>query len=597
MGLKLDEIKQRIKQPLHKERINDAVFFEDRLKLHLQSTVEKPLNNQAYIRFLQFVEALLSNKRKYELFQELLKNPVDTIDFGCSMFEQFKKVFKTSNPKKKITLKDVELEGDYSNYIKRWDRFWSTKGFEQFKTDICSFVVIDLPEESVEIDPYFYFVNINRVVDASVDDNANVDWIIYRLTENTYQYIDYEKYCIIVDNDGKLTKGKEVIHNFGFTPVRQFWTSNLNKNNFVKNSPIADSLGKMDHLLMAETAKENAQVYAKFPIVWMYEEQDNYDQYSRVENINQDLVNSDGEYIEPGVYDGVNRETSFTPKSYSASISNYNEKRGQKKLRLMGDVAIKPRVDSENPDIGDPVGFVGADVPSLEFINEDIDARKAEIWQNVTGSPKLAEVNQAINEKQVHSQFEAAENKLIEIKLNFELIEKWVLTSCARIKYGDDNVISVVVDYGDRFFLKTFNQLEQELREAKESGMPESYQLDIMEQIIETKYQNDSDAMFRNKIMLHLEPYPTHSLMEVFELQKAGALPMTDFILKREFNSLLKRFEREQTAIEEYVKPFESFNVAVDNINNKLTEYLNQRQNAETTQTTTEGNNANGDSE
>ena len=42
-------------------------------------------------------------------------------------------------------------------------------------------------------------------------------------------------------------------------------------------------------------------------------------------------INSDGEYIEPGVYDGGTRETSFSPKSYGTAIENYNEKRGQKK--------------------------------------------------------------------------------------------------------------------------------------------------------------------------------------------------------------------------------------------------------------------------
>ena len=51
--------------------------------------------------------------------------------------------------------------------------------------------------------------------------------------ENEYIYIDSTKYLFINKKGEDYTKAKEVIHNFGFTPVRQLWTSNLSKNRFL----------------------------------------------------------------------------------------------------------------------------------------------------------------------------------------------------------------------------------------------------------------------------------------------------------------------------------------------------------------------------
>jgi len=189
------------------------------------------------------------------------------------------------------------------------------------------------------------------------------------------------------------------------------------------------------------------------------------------------------------------------------------------------------------------------------------------------GSPRVNELNQAVNEKQIHSQFEGAENILLEIKMNFEIIEKWTLETMAKIRYGEDQLINVIVDYGDRFFLKSIETLQEELTSAKDAGMPDSFIIDIVEQMIETKYKNDTTQIQRNKLLLHLEPLPTRSIEDMIEINKNFTLNEDVVNKKIKFNSLIKKFEREYGSIEKY-RQDSNFETRINDIEEILNNYL-----------------------
>ena len=186
-----------------------------------------------------------------------------------------------------------------------------------------------------------------------------------------------------------------------------------------------------------------------------------------------------------------------------------------------------------------------------------------------------------MNEDQVHSQFEAQENILNEIKENFEMIEKWTLESLAKIRYGTDEVLNFIIDYGDKYFLKSLDTLEKELTSAKATGMPESFIIDIIQQMIETRYKNDPQELERNKLLLHLEPFPSRGIEEMIEINSKFALPSNTLNKKLEFNSLIKRFERENGALELY-RPDATFMNRVDSINDILDGYIEPNNDAQT---------------
>lgn len=577
--LTLNQVKEVIKNPYQSDKIKDAIKLQERLKLHLEKTVDLPTWNNAYTSYLSWVEGILNNNKKFELFKKLQAVPLDTVSFTQSIFLQYKKVFKTANPKKIWNFKDVKNQDDYSKFLKRYSKFWETIGFEEFQTNICSFVVVDTPEvQLTELpEPYFYFVNVCNVVAADIERKGKVEWIIFCSKDNEeYVYIDSTRYLFINKKGDDYTKSKEVIHNFGFTPVRQLWTSNLSDNRFVKDSPIAQSLGKLDKLLFSYTAKEDAQLYAKFPIVWEYEQPQTHQDFGLQQPVSW-LDNTSDE-------SGYNN----TNNSPYANIAAFNNAvaltQGEKSVfKGPGTKLTKPLPNGETPDLGDPAGFVSADVNSLNFIDDDLLKRENSIWYDSVGSPRVAELNQAVNEKQIHSQFEGAENILLEIKMNFEIIEKWTLETMAKIRYGEDQLINIIVDYGDRFFLKSIETLQEELTSAKDSGMPDSFIIDIVEQMIETKYKNDPTQIQRNKILLHLEPLPTRSVEDMIEINKNFPLGADVVNKKVSFNSLIKKFEREYGSIEKY-KQDSTFETRINDIEEILNNYL---QNGKTESSTT----------
>lgn len=571
--LTIEEIKDIIKNPHQTQKIQEAVKLQDRLKLHAEKSVSIPTWNNAYISWLEWVRTIINNNEKFELFKKLQSAPLDTVSLTQSIFSQYKKVFKTANPKRFFNFKNIENSEDFSQFIKKYSRFWETYGFEEFQTNICSFVVIDSPQmQQNELpEPYFYFLNVCHVCGADIEKDGKVEWIIYKYEEDEYIYIDSERYIFIKKKDDNYRKDKEIVHGYGFTPVRQFWSSNLNKNKFMKDSPISQNLGQLDKLLFSYVAKEDAQLYAKFPIIWEYEQPETHQDYGTQSPVSNFMETSDdGRYgVGSPLYDAL-------------AWQRQPQTQGEKSIfRSAGTKLTKPLPNTDIPDLGDPAGFVGADVQSLEFIDKDLTNRENLIWLDSVGSPRVAQLNQAINEKQVHSQFEASENILLEIKMNFEIIEKWTLESLAKIRYGTDELISIVVDYGDRFFLKSIDTLQEELKMAKESGMPDSFIVDIVEQMIETKYKNDSMQIARNKILLHLEPLPTRSIEDLIEINSKFALPQKVVDKKLNFNTYIKRFERENGAIERYL-PDATLETKINNINQIIESY---GENAETTNT------------
>lgn len=166
MGLSFQEIKKVIKNPYQKKELQEAEKLQSRLAFHTEETVNLPVYNYAYLEWLEWTKRVLNNNKKYDLFKELLKCPLDTVDFTNSIFSQYKKVFKTANPKRIFNFKDLDNRGDFAEFLNKYNKFWETKGFEEFMCRICSFVVIDTPEQQTTPlpEPYFYYLSDYNII-------------------------------------------------------------------------------------------------------------------------------------------------------------------------------------------------------------------------------------------------------------------------------------------------------------------------------------------------------------------------------------------------------------------------------------------------
>lgn len=545
MNLSVSQIKERIRKPIHKREIEEAFFFEERIRFHSIAYDKNPQWNRAFRSFMDWARDLLTTE-KYERFKELFSSPVPTTELTNQIFSHYLKIFESSNSRKDYFFDSNNSEEDkaeFMTFLENNAMIWRTEAWHEFRNYICSFMVIDLPtkeqQENGEKDPYMSFVHIDDVVDAKIDNKSNVHYLIYKIgydEDCIYVYLDNKKYIVLNKN---LQKTSEVVHGFGETPSRQFWTSNINDNYFKKKSPLSYLLGRYDYLLFHEVSKEFPELYAKFPIMSEYAE----------DETNKDYENS--------ILEHTHNSSSYN-NMYEYTLSDgrigghYNrEKRDDKKNKDIGagSTYTKSIPEEGQPDIGAVVEFISPPIENLEYINENLKNRRAEIYTSATGSVPDFKNDQAKNEKQVQDQHESEKNILIEIKTNFELAEQWATDFFGRVKYKDAYKGSVI-NYGTNFYLVTPSDIQNDIASFKEIGMPESILLDKQSQFLETIYKTDAKALSRAKLLLELDPFPTMSIKEVAELAKTGGVDEDMYDFKVQLPALIKQYERTYSDID-----------------------------------------------
>ena len=558
MDLGKEELKKILQKPLNRHNLSAACFHEQRLQMHLDTCVTKPSDNIAFQGWLKYIADIAQNDEKFELFQQLIKYPLVSTSLTNNIYRRFKKVFHGADSRKDFVFKNDNNKADFLAYITKYKRYFSEEGFKYFKLCPNGFVGIDYPSEQIGNlpSPYINFIDVKDVFDASVNTDATVNYILVDIGDHKYKLIDSVKFAI-VDQKGNVLlddEGEEKVlyHELGYTPVRQFWTSNVNnKNPFIKEVPLNSSLGELDFLLSADVGKENVDLYAKFPFLSVLEDDETYEDYEQTENVDTNLTgNAEGGYS----YRGVNVNSDYV----STGADGYNnnglqgnyfnrayQNKDKKYMRLAGTTITRRPPKEGETDIPTPLEIITPETTILEHLTKDIEYREAKVFKNTVGSPQQVEGNDsAKNEKQIDSQYEGQLDVILDIKKNFEALEEWVYKTIALMRYEGEEVI-VNINYGTRFFIKSVDALEQELQNAKTIGTSEGFILSLIEEIIDTKYKNSPQEAKKQKILLALDPFPSMSIKDVGELIKIGVpINQKDLVLKANFGSLIGDLER-----------------------------------------------------
>ena len=576
MGLEKELLKEILKTPINRDKLSAACFHEQRLQMHLDTSISKAglRNNVAFNGWLKYIADIAQNDDKFELFQQLIKYPLVTTSLTNNIYRRFKKVFHGADARKDFLFKNDSNQTDFLSYISKYKKYFSEQGFKYFKLCPNGFVMIDYPTEQLGNlpEPYINFIDVKNVYDASVNVDASVNWIILDLGDQIYKLIDDEKFAII-DNKGNIIlndEGEEKVlyHELGYTPVRQFWTSNINNDNmFVKDVPLNSSLGDCDFLLSADCGKENVDLYAKFPFLSVLEDDETYEDYEETENVDTHLTgNAEAGYSYRGVSNNYvsndvigynNQYNGLQPNFYNRPYQN----KDKKNFRLPGTIVSRRPPREGETDIPTPLEIITPETNILKHLVEDIEYREGRIYKNTVGTTQDTEGNnQAKNEKQVNSQYEGQLDVILEIKANFEALEEWTYKTIALMRYPNAEV-EININYGTRFFLKSVDELEQELQTAKDTGAPEGFVLSLIEEIIDTKYKNSPTEAKKQKMLLALDPFPSMSIMEIGELMKAGIpIDREDLVLKANFSNIIGEIER-NNGVELENEPFDANNV------------------------------------
>ena len=209
--------------------------------------------------FLAWVQNLIPHD-KFKIFKTLFRYPVRTNEVTEQCFDKLSRIFDGRNPAFNYQFQNTEQRDDWEYYrqdVLKEPEIWSTKGWEFFKTEINSVLIVDLPAEQNPADryptPYFYWLPIESVITFEANRTTGVmDWIIFRQPDKRIAVIDDERYRVFAEDDGGNI-GELLVdnpHDLRYCPARFFWNEPMNlREPDVKQSPLTKELEALDWFL------------------------------------------------------------------------------------------------------------------------------------------------------------------------------------------------------------------------------------------------------------------------------------------------------------------------------------------------------------
>lgn len=571
MGLELERIKKEITEPRKRATISKAVRHQNRIKFHAQTNVT-PLMCLPTTDFLAWVQNLIPHD-KFKIFKTLFRYPVRTNEVTGICFDKLSRIFDGRNPAFNYQFMNSEQRDDWEYYrqdVLREPEVWSTKGWEFFKTEINSVLIVDLPAEQNPADrypaPYFYWLPIENVITFEANRTTGVmDWIIFRQHDKRIAVIDNERYRIFRESDGGNI-GELLVdspHDLGYCPARFFWSEPMNlQEPDVKQSPLTKELEALDWFLFFHISKRHLDMYGAYPIYSGYEQSCDF---SNAEN---------GDYCDGGFL----KDKQGYYRLDQAGLLMRCPKCGDKRITGAGSFVEIPIPDGDKqPDLRNPVQMLTVDRGSLEYNVEEEKRLRENIITAVVGQNEEVTQREAFNEQQVMAAFESQSTVLNRVKKGFESAQQFVDETVCRLRYGS-LFVSAKVNYGTEFYLYDANELRNRYKAAKESGASEAELDALQNQIIETEYRNNQTQLQRMLILAELEPYRHLTRNEVLDLYGRNLITENELRIKLNFANFVRRFERENTNLLEFGTQI-PFADKIRVITNKFNEYASENSN------------------
>lgn len=549
MPYSVEEIRRRIAENKKADVLSRAKLHQMRIKFHTVkriTTFNSPYISIPLTQFLAMVENILPHD-KYKVFQALFRYPVKTNELTEVCFDKLSRIFDGRNPVFNYQFINSEQRNDWEDY--RLNRLgepeiWQTKGWEFFKSEINSVLIVDVPrEQTSELpEPYFYWLPINDVITFEANPTSGqMDYIVFRrrdeivvLDDGSYRVWEDKKHTGQIVGEPKM----EAAHDLGYCPARFFWNEPINlEDPDVKASPLSKELESLDWHLFYQISKRQLDLFGAYPILSGYEQRCDW---SNAEN---------GDYCDGGFI----RDKQGHYRLDMAGLLMRCPKCGNKRIVGAGSfVEIPvPNAEENQPDLRNPVQMLTVDRNALDYNVEELKRQREEIITAVVGQDEIVTNRDAFNEQQVRANFESVTTVLTRVKKGFEAAQQWVDETCCRLRYGS-YFLNAKINYGTEFYLYSPEELRERYKAAKEAGMSEA-ELDMMQnQIIQTEYRNDPMQLRRMLILSELEPYRHLSRAEATDLFKANIISEEDLRIKLNFPNFVRRFERENMNILEF---------------------------------------------
>ena len=546
MPYDVEAIRKRVAENKRSATLSRAMLHQMRIKFH---TVKRVTSfNAPYIsipltQFLAMAENILPHD-KFVLFKALFRYPIKTNEITETCFDKLSRIFDGRNPAFNYQFVNSEQRDDWERYRTEHlhePEVWQTKGWEFFKSEINSVLIVDVAREQRTEwpEPYFYWLPIKDVITYKADPTTGVmDYIVFRrrdeivvLDDATYRVWEDKKHT------GQLVGSPifEATHDIGYCPARFFWNEPISLDEpDIKASPLSKVLESLDWFEFFHISKRQLDLMGAYPILSGYEQRCDF---TNAEN---------GDYCDGGFL--KNKQGYY--KLDMAGLLLRCPKCGNKRIVGAGSFVEIP-VPSEQegvPDLKNPVQILRVDRDSLDYNVDEQKRLREEIITAVVGQDEIVTDRDAFNEQQVRANFESVTTVLNRIKKGFEAAQQWVDETVCRVRYGR-YFISAKINYGTEFYLYSAEELRARYKAAKEAGASES-ELDVMHnQILETEYRTDPTQLRRMLILAELEPYRHLTRDEAINLFSKNLVSEQDLRIKLNFPNFVRRFERENTNI------------------------------------------------
>ena len=522
---------------------------------------------QALTDFMAMVENLIPHD-KFEVFKTLFRFPVVTNEVLAVCYDKLSRIFEGRNPAFSYQFTSTEQRDDWEWY--RQEKLgepvvWSTKGWDFFKTQINSVLIVDVPAEQDAADrypqPYFYWLPIRDVIDFRANPSTGeMKYIIFRQDGDKIAAFDDEYYRVFSAKNGTI--GELLVenrHDIGYCPARFFWNEPLSLDKpDIKASPVTKELDRLDWYLFYAISKRHLDTYGSYPIYWGYEQ-------------SCDFHNDEtGDYCDGGFLKDKKGHWQYDNNGLLMPCPVCSRKR----ITGAGSFVEVPVPTEGQPDLREPVGMLSVDRKSLDYNHEEEERLRTDIITAIVGTNEQITTRDALNEQQILANFESQSTVLQRVKKGFEAAQKFVDDTCCRLRYGSA-FLGSSISYGTEFYLFTSDELRERYKTAKEAGMSEADLDALLQQIIETEYRHNPQQMQRMIILGDLEPYRHLTRDEVLELHEKGLVTTEELMVKLNFADFIRRFERENMNVISFGETID-YDKKIGTIKQRLAEYARE---------------------
>lgn len=518
--------------------------MEKRIRLHTVGTQDSSTN---FDEWLRKIKALLP-KDKYEIFIQLIGEPVPTLDLTETIFDELAKIFEASNKSIHLSYKGEDHRKKTNKFNTYFDHehFFKSEVYDMLKVAPNSILVVDTKletDEDGQAQPTAYFVHLESIIDLDVNRDGSTNYILFKVDETTIVGIDKENYYVFenINNTPSLKSGYPSPHdlkdelNRPYCPAFLIYPDFLNvTDNIMVNSPLTKSLGNLDWLLFWAVSKRYLDLYAPFPIYVSYEQDCTY-------------VLPSGEACENGYIrisstndtDELEQPTTTIPCPHCSKTKMHG---------AGSEITVPAPQTKDEPNLIDAIKVLPAEEKSITYVTNEKQRLEQEIYYSVLGKTSTPIENFSQSTTQLDLSTESRKAVLIHVKSIFEKVHKKVIYTMNKIMYGED-FLGCSVNYGDNYFLTTQEQEAERYKKLKDTGAPESMLHASLESIITTTYKTSPHIALLQQIYLEVEPYQTMSIEDVMKLSAQRIIPRKTAIAKIHFTDFIEQFEAEHETL------------------------------------------------